>query len=628
MSTRQGIKAGRAFVSIGTDDSDLVRGLRGARRRLLSFAASLKTVAIAAAATAAAVGATVKVYADFEQQMANVSTMVDDVGAHMDRFKKQIREMSVAFGASTATLSDGLYQILSAQVPASEAMEVLRASTTAATAGMTDVETASRAIIRVMRAYGKSASDAAGISDLMFKVVKEGIITFESLAENIGKVAPTAKAAGLSMSEMAGAMVTVLASEEPERAMTALRQAIFEAAEAGVDLMEFAREFRGKDLGAVIKAGIPKRAAQGVVILANSYDDLSRNIASMENRAGSTEVAFGKMTKTITFQLKRLKQASMLFMSKMGEVFSAGTKKTLPVLVDAVLYAANTIPPYISKIVRAFSAAFSILNENSSITSKIFTRFAENTRDAFNAIQKIIIGALKAVSFAIKEWSRIAKAAVLAVLVGFVKMFNDISLYLGWFEENWHKIFSDALELVITFVKGVGKNFTNLVVAIKDWGKTGVWLFDSSPLLGEFEPTVDPLPDAAKRKLGAVEKELKDELDKTMGDLGDAWRVQEDRFTDAIKDMSDAIQAAARAAEAANEDVFSGLERVYHAAGAGGTRGTFMATELMSLVAPRASVEKEMAEGIKKVAENTANIDEGQKETNKYLREAQLTFTL
>ena len=90
--------------------------------------------------------------------------------------------MAVEFGESTEALTNGLYDILSASIPAEKALDVLTVAVKAAKAGMTDTATAADAITTVLNSYGLSAGRAQDVSDLLFTVVKRGKLTFADLS--------------------------------------------------------------------------------------------------------------------------------------------------------------------------------------------------------------------------------------------------------------------------------------------------------------------------------------------------------------------------------------------------------------------------------------------------------------
>gem|GEM_PF-2160166 len=178
MSASADIRAGAAYVELSVHNSALVRGLNAARKRLNGFAASVtavgKRMALVTGVLATPFLAGVKVYADFEQQMANVSTMLTEPAKHMPGFRESIRDLSIELGESTGTLAKGLYDILSASIPAEQALDVLAVSARAAKAGLTDTGVAADAITTILNAYGLGAERAGDVSDWLFGVVKRG----------------------------------------------------------------------------------------------------------------------------------------------------------------------------------------------------------------------------------------------------------------------------------------------------------------------------------------------------------------------------------------------------------------------------------------------------------------------
>lgn len=324
------VRAGRAYVELGVDDR-MAAGLAKASRRLRAFGAQVQAVGMGlmkmGALVAAPLALGVKAFADFEEQMAFVSTMLGkDAPKYMDRYSQAIKDMAVASGESTATLAKGLYDLLSAQIAAADALDVLNVAMRAAIGGKTDVATSTKALVRVLKSYNLEADQAADVSDVLFRVVEKGVITYDELAEHIGTVAPSARAAGLSLDELAAAIATVVAIEEPARAMTALRQAIFEAAEEGEDFLSFIRRFEGADLGKIIEAGIPKRAALGVVILSQNLELLDENLAAMTDRVGAADRAYEAMAGTLKRDFLRILQAIKIAFTEIGNTLAGNVK--------------------------------------------------------------------------------------------------------------------------------------------------------------------------------------------------------------------------------------------------------------------------------------------------------------
>ena len=122
IANSRNIRAGAAYIELTTQDSKLVRGLDRAQKRVKAFGKSVgeigKRLTAVSAVAAVPLLSGLKIYADFQQQMATVATMLSDSDAekYMDSFTKGIRKMAVSFGESTEALSGGLYDILSASI--------------------------------------------------------------------------------------------------------------------------------------------------------------------------------------------------------------------------------------------------------------------------------------------------------------------------------------------------------------------------------------------------------------------------------------------------------------------------------------------------------------------------------
>jgi len=322
MPSTSAIRAGRAFVELFADNSKLKSGLRAAERQLKDFGKHVRDMGLklisVGSAVAAPMVAGVKVFADFQEQMANVATMLEKPEEHMDRFRSGIRSLAMEFGESTSSLAKGLYDILSASVAPSKALDVLAASVKAAKAGLTDTGTAADAITTILNAYGLSASEAGRVSDVLFGTVLRGKTTFAELAPSIGMVISAAASAGVPLEEV-GAMLATLTRNgvRTENAVTALNSIIMQFLKPSAEAVERARELGFEMNSATINAeglagvfqrisklppdAIAKlfpdaRALRGVIPALQNLQGFSDDIALMAKSAGVTDAAYRKMS--------------------------------------------------------------------------------------------------------------------------------------------------------------------------------------------------------------------------------------------------------------------------------------------------------------------------------------------
>lgn len=331
MANAQGIRAGRAFVELFADDSKLVRGLRRAEKKLKAFGDSVRNLGLKmmglGTAIAAPLVASGKVFGDFETQMKMVSTMLDEPEKHMDAFSRGIRKLSVEFGESTDVLAKGLYDLLSASVNPAKALEVLAVATKAAKGGMTDTAVAVDGLTSVLNAFGMSANQAGHVADVMFQTVKRGKLTFPDLAANIGKVAPMARAAGMSMEDMMAAIATMTRQGlSAEEATTRLVNILKAAPDQAGNIAALIQKYVGKSLSE-IQVEFPEiRAAGGIAALAADMEGFRKDLELMQSATGRADEAFARMTGGLSGELKKARMAVTDLMVSVGQALAPTLK--------------------------------------------------------------------------------------------------------------------------------------------------------------------------------------------------------------------------------------------------------------------------------------------------------------
>lgn len=359
-------RLGKGYIELSAKDRALhasfaaiegkTRGLTGSMGGLASALGGVwgKVALIAAAVS----GGGVKAFASFEQQMANVSTMLDEQSMkYLPAMGKSIKKMSVEFGEGTATLTGGLYDVLSASFAASKGIDALTVSSKAAVAGMTDTKTAADVITTVINAYGMEVEQAAEVSDKLFAIVKRGKTTFPELASALGRVVGVASEAGISFEEIGASVATLTrAGIDTNEAMTGVRgimTAFLKPSEEGGEMARrFGFELSSLSLKTIGLMGVMKKLAgisiddlavlapnlKGITGFAGVLGQLEGNLKDYDTimkSAGMTQVAFNKMANTLTFQSKRLWMGIKVIGIELGSVFAPALRKGIDFLLMA-----------------------------------------------------------------------------------------------------------------------------------------------------------------------------------------------------------------------------------------------------------------------------------------------------
>ncbi len=146
---------------------------------------------------------------DFEMAMKEVSTISSAVRADFKGISDEIINMAAHSPDDAIQLANAYYQIVSAGYDGAKGLELLRVSSQAATAGITDTKTAADGITTVLNAWGKSFDQAESVADAMFKTVEKGKTTFPELASNIAQVAPVAATLKIPFEEIMALIASI-----------------------------------------------------------------------------------------------------------------------------------------------------------------------------------------------------------------------------------------------------------------------------------------------------------------------------------------------------------------------------------------------------------------------------------
>lgn len=392
------------IAKLGAEMSAFRRGLQranrmvdsaGARMRRVFKRLSLVVVALGAAITAVGVKA-VKMAAEFEKSMAEVTTLIDSSREQTARLTAQVTEMALRFGKDVNEQARALYQIISAgATEAAQSMMVLTQANLAALAGITDVAVAAEAIMRVLNAYQMSATEAGRVSDILFQIVRKGVTTFGELAPVIGRVTGTAASLGVSFEEVAAALIVATKALKIEEAIVGLNQLFVTFANRTQDTIDAAEaleiQFDASALSIKGLAGVLKDVIQALDIpikelekIAAAGDDAGGALERVASRAGvTTEVV------TALFPNVRALRVALALLRGEGELY------------EQALEDANAAQGATDEAARKMAATFSFLS--GQVKQQLNVAFIELGR-ALMPVAEQLVGAFGRIARATREW--------------------------------------------------------------------------------------------------------------------------------------------------------------------------------------------------------------------------------
>jgi TP901 family phage tail tape measure protein len=215
---------------------------------------------------------------------------------------------------------------------AADNAKVLEAAAKGATGGLSDINTVADAVTSVLNTYGKSAAEAGALVDGFIQTQNDGKITLNQYANQIGKLAPTAAAAGVGIQELNAAVATITPQGvRVEAAVAGLNQALVAILKPSQEAEELAKSLgiqfneaglRAKGFGGLLEEVKTKTggsttqlvklfgsvdALKAVLPLVN--DDLvkyNKNVERQANVSGVADKATQELGGTVSSEISKM----------------------------------------------------------------------------------------------------------------------------------------------------------------------------------------------------------------------------------------------------------------------------------------------------------------------------------
>jgi TP901 family phage tail tape measure protein len=265
---------------------------------------------------------------------AALRTLGVDAGAATQQFAQLSKELNGQ--ASIVELTTAAYDVASSGFAnTADQTKILEAATKGAVGGLSDINTVGNAVTSVLNAYGMAASQAGLLVDGFIQTQNDGKILLGEYAALIGRLAPTAAAAGVGIKELNAAVATITAQGvAPETAITGLNQALVSILKPTAEATNLSRQLgidfseaglRSKGLAGFLEqvATATGGSASELVTLFGSVDALKsilpllsgdmekfvENVIKQDQAAGVAGKAFNEMSATLEGALKEVDTA-------------------------------------------------------------------------------------------------------------------------------------------------------------------------------------------------------------------------------------------------------------------------------------------------------------------------------
>lgn len=207
-----------------------------------------------------------------DEKLRGASTLYGNVAVDQTKLVDNLKSISLKTGESLEVLGQTVYDAMSAGVQPTEDMaevlQVVSASSKLAKAGFTDTNTAMKASLSVINAYGMGIENINKVSDILLNTQNLGVTTVGELGSALSKVTPTASAFGVSIENVTSALALMTKQgTNTEVASTGLSSILSELGKSGTTASENLQK-------ASLSAGLTETSFKGLLDSGESLGDI------------------------------------------------------------------------------------------------------------------------------------------------------------------------------------------------------------------------------------------------------------------------------------------------------------------------------------------------------------------
>lgn len=224
----------------------------------------------------------------FSAAMNAANTMAGKRGEDFAKLKGQVAELSKSIPVVRDELANGLYQVISNGVPEDNWIAFLQKSAKASVGGIADLGETVKVTSTIIKNYGLSWDAAGSVQDKIQLTAKNGVTSFEQLAQALPRVTSNAATLGVSIDELMATFATLTGVSGNTAEVSTQLAAIFTALiKPSSEATKMAQQMGIEFDAAAIKAAGGMR---------NFLTDLDKNVKAYASKSGMLEQEiYGKL---------------------------------------------------------------------------------------------------------------------------------------------------------------------------------------------------------------------------------------------------------------------------------------------------------------------------------------------
>lgn len=278
----------------------------------------------------------------FGAAMKAANTMAGKNAEGFANLKGQVADLSKTLPIARDELANGLYQVISNGVPEDNWIDYLNKSAKASVGGIADLGETVKVTSTVIKNYGLAWDAAESVQDKIQLTAKNGVTSFEQLAQALPRVTANASTLGVSVEELLASFATLTGvsgnTNEVATQMAAIFTALVKPSSEATEMAEkMGIEFNAASIKAAgglrnfltqLDASVKEYAAANGILEQEVYAKLfgsaeslraltpltnqlaekfSENVDAMANSAGTINAAYNEMSSTGSATTQMLK---------------------------------------------------------------------------------------------------------------------------------------------------------------------------------------------------------------------------------------------------------------------------------------------------------------------------------
>lgn len=165
----------------------------------------------------------------FDKGMRAVNTMAGESQEGLSRLTGQVEQLANTIPLAKEELASGLYQVISNGVPKDNWIAFLEQSSKSAVGGIADLGQTVTVTSTLIKNYGLEWSEAAALQDKIQTTAKNGVTSFEQLAQALPRVTGNAATLGVTVDELMASFATLTGVSGNTNEVSTQMAAIFTA---------------------------------------------------------------------------------------------------------------------------------------------------------------------------------------------------------------------------------------------------------------------------------------------------------------------------------------------------------------------------------------------------------------